>query len=79
VRRHALHPLNALEVHSAKLGGQAEAQGWLKLIPEAIQEAGPFAFLFDAEPPAYVRELLDTLGVEVIVDPEGGRMEVVSL
>jgi hypothetical protein len=60
----------------AKLGGQAETQGWLKLIPEALEEAGPFAFVFDAEPPRYVRELMDTLGVEVIVDTEGGRMEV---
>ena len=69
-------PQSSREVHMAKLGGQAETQGWLKLIPEALEEGGPFAFVFDVEPPRYVRELMDTLGVEVIVDPAGGRMEV---
>jgi hypothetical protein len=68
--------MSAAQVGAARLGGQAEAQGWLKAIPDAIQEAGPFAFIFDAEPPRYVRELMDTLGVEVIVDPERGEMTV---
>jgi hypothetical protein len=75
----ALRPPNGRQVDSTRLGGQAEVREWLKLIPEAVQEAGPFAFIFDAEPPQYVRELMDTLGVEVIVDPPRGRMEVVKL
>lgn len=70
-------PLDAETVRTVRLGGVArENRDLLRLIPEALEQAGPFAFVFDVEPPRYVRQLLDTLGVEVIVDPEGGRLEV---
>ena len=73
----ARKPLNAADVLACRLGGQGRAtRDLLKLIPEAIEEAGPFAFVFDVEPPRYVRDLLDTLGVDVIVDQPGGRLEV---
>lgn len=76
----ARKPPSSAEVNACRLGGQSrDTRDMLRLIPEAIDEAGPFAFVFDVDPPRYVRELLDTLGVDVIVDGPEGRCEVVSL
>jgi hypothetical protein len=70
-------PLDSEAVRTIKIGGQGKAtRDMLRLLPEAIEQAGPFAFVFDVEPPSYVRALLDTLGVDVIVDEFGGKLEV---
>jgi hypothetical protein len=65
-------------VTSGCIGTGEFAHEWAHLLREEVALAGPFAFVFDTDPPEYVGNLLRTLGVEILVE-RGAELRVVSL